>query len=69
MYSRRHVDFPLEFEIVYQQIFSLYLDRNLFQKLVDIALIRQYHAGDSLGNIGDNVTALTIILDGTFRQT
>jgi len=64
IYDKRYIEFSVELEQIYVQLFSPYMTRVEFQDLADVAVIRQSKAKVVMKEEGDLVTSLCIIVSG-----
>jgi len=61
------IDFPDEFETAYRCCFFEFMTRSEFQRLADIAVIREERAGAFLRTKGDSVSALSFLVEGEVK--
>ena len=64
LYNRRYIDFPAEYEQIYTQLFSAYLSRPAFEKLIEISYVRHATPNDIFYKQGDLVTTLSVLISG-----
>lgn len=65
LYQRRYVEFSPEHQQIYENVFRNFMSRTDYEKLVNISVIRDEKAGVWLKMKNDEVTSLTMIIDGT----
>ena len=64
LYDRRYIKFDKEYEQIYQKIFSNYLSRVDFEKLIKISFKRDMKNGDIFKQKYDEVTSLCVLVKG-----
>lgn len=61
------IDFPEEFEMAYRSCFFEFMTRHEFQRLANIAVIREERAGVFVRTKGDSVSALSFLVSGEVK--
>ena len=67
LYNHRYIDFSIEYEQIYINVFSKYLSRHSFEKLVNISYIRHINKNDIFKQKGDLISNLCIIVKGRIQ--